>query len=102
MRPITAAYYGKLAFVQTLDGLAMKKFILVSIGMIGVSLGVLWFLQGADLIRIKPILCFADCAYVTGGSKFWEAIGALVFIVGILIIGIAFKREIFRTRRTFP
>lgn len=29
----------------------------------------------------------------------WEAIGGLVFVVGMFVIGIAFKSEIFPTRR---
>lgn len=80
----------------------MKKSILVLVGVISVALGALWFLQGADLIHIKPILCFADCVEISGGSKLWEGIGVLVFIVGLLVIGMAFKKAIFHTRRTFP
>ena len=49
-------------------------------------LGLLWFLQGADILHIRPILCFADCEYITGGSRFWAITGALSFVLGIAVL----------------
>ena len=34
----------------------------IVIGITLVALGLLWSLQGADLIQVKPILCVANCA----------------------------------------
>jgi hypothetical protein len=64
----------------------MKKIVLAIVGIIAVLLGLLWFLQGADLVHIKPILCFANCEPVTGKSLTWQITGAIVFAVGIFII----------------
>ncbi len=50
-------------------------------------MGLLWFLQGAAIIQVCPVLCFADCECLAGGSIVWEAAGALAFIMGA---GIAF------------
>ena len=67
----------------------MKKIIATSVGLIAVLLGSLWFLQGADILHIRPILCFADCAYIKGGSRFWEITGALLFVLGIAILTVS-------------
>jgi hypothetical protein len=42
-----------------------------------VTPGPLWFLQGAAIIEMRPILCVADCEPVVGGSPFWAAAGAV-------------------------
>ncbi|MFA5080354.1 MAG: hypothetical protein WC472_01885 [Candidatus Paceibacterota bacterium] len=64
----------------------MKKIALAIVGIIAALLGLLWFLQGADLVHIKPLLCFANCQPVTGKSLTWQITGAIMFIVGIFII----------------
>ena len=49
-----------------------KKFIpVLSAGLIMTSLGVLWSLQGAAVIRIRPILCLSNCKPITEGSASW-------------------------------
>jgi hypothetical protein len=55
-------------------------------GIVGVGcilLGGLWFFQGVGLLRLRPILCFTDCAALQGPSIFWAAIGGMVAILGI-------------------
>ena len=49
-------------------------------------LGLLWFLQGADLVHVKPILCFADCEPLVGGSAGWLIAGIVAMILGVLLI----------------
>jgi ubiquinone/menaquinone biosynthesis C-methylase UbiE len=56
------------------------------IGVIIALLGLLWFLQGAAIVRMCPVLCFVDCECVLGGSTFWEVVGAIAFIVGIILV----------------
>ena len=34
-------------------------------------LGLLWLLQGADLVHIRPILCVTNCTPLEGGSVGW-------------------------------
>ena len=49
-------------------------------------LGLLWLLQGADLVHIRPILCLANCTPLEGGSVGWMTAGTLVLVVGVLVI----------------
>ena len=63
----------------------MKKIALV-LGVLGVLLGGLWLLQGLGLVRLRPILCFANCEPIEGPSATWAIAGAIVLVVGILSI----------------
>jgi hypothetical protein len=63
-------------------------------GIIMALLGLLWFFQGTGLLTICPILCFADCQCITGGSPFWEITGALVFTCGIIVLALTGYRKI--------
>jgi len=49
-------------------------------------LGLLWALQGADLIHIKPILCFANCEPLVGGSITWLIVGLVVMASGTSLL----------------
>jgi len=49
-------------------------------------LGLLWLLQGADLVHIRPILCVANCKPLEGGSVGWMTAGALLLVVGSLVV----------------
>lgn len=57
-------------------------------GTLLILLGLLWILQGADLVRIDPILCVADCRPITGGSPGWLAIGVAAALAGVLLVGV--------------
>lgn len=70
-----------------------KIVILLPIGIAAACLGLLWFLQGADIVRIKPILCLANCEPITGKSILWQIVGAVTFIGGIVITIIAVRRK---------
>ncbi|MFC4016038.1 hypothetical protein ACFOY2_53125 [Nonomuraea purpurea] len=50
--------------------------------------GLLWILQGADVVRIDPILCVADCQPITGGSPGWLATGVAAVAVGLVLMGV--------------
>jgi hypothetical protein len=52
-------------------------------GVLLTPLGLLWMLQGADVVHIRPVLCVGDCRPVTGGSLAWLAIGALTALAGL-------------------
>ena len=67
----------------------MKKIIAASVQLILMLLGLLWFLQGADILHIRPILCFADCEYITGVSWVWEIAGAISIILGFAFLTLA-------------
>lgn len=49
-------------------------------------LGLLWMLQGADLVRIRPIVCVADCRPVTGGSPGWFLAGVVSLLGGVMVL----------------
>ena len=49
-------------------------------------LGLLWLLQGADLVHIRPILCVANCTPLEGGSVGWMTAGAMLLVVGLLVV----------------
>lgn len=56
-------------------------------------LGLLWVLQGADIVRIRPILCVAECRPITGGSLVWAVIGVLTLLGGLgLLLGVLRRR----------
>jgi LPXTG-motif cell wall-anchored protein len=59
------------------------KFVL---GAVLLLLGLLWTLQGADVVRIQPILCVADCQPITGGSPAWLAIGVVTIVAGLIVL----------------
>ena len=60
------------------------KMIVFVFGITASLLGGLWLLQGLDVVHVRPILCFSDCAPVSGASPKWAMIGA-----GLLAVGLA-------------
>ncbi len=70
-----------------------KKVIGVFFGTALLLLGLLWFLQGSDLVHVKPILCFANCQPIAGKSLAWKIAGAVVSIAGASIIYKSLKKK---------
>jgi hypothetical protein len=68
-----------------------RKLAAAFVGAIVALIGLVWFLQGAGMIHMCPVFCVMDCECVTGGSQFWEAAGAITFIVGVLIIVVSMR-----------
>jgi RsiW-degrading membrane proteinase PrsW (M82 family) len=62
------------------------------VGIVLAMLGLLWFLQGTGLVRICPVLCFADCECVEGGSLFWLIAGAITALIGVVLAGVSVRR----------
>jgi hypothetical protein len=63
-----------------------KQVIAIIFGIIILLLGLLWFLQGSDIVHIKPILCFANCQPIAGRSLQWQIMGAVAFAAGTFIL----------------
>jgi hypothetical protein len=70
------------------------KIVKSGIGIIVTLLGAMWFLQGTGVLTICPILCFADCECITGGSLTWAIIGAVVFIAGLAALFLIHRRKL--------
>ena len=58
----------------------------IGAGVVLTLLGLLWVLQGADLVRIEPVGCVAECEPVTGGSAGWLTIGVLAVLAGLILL----------------
>jgi hypothetical protein len=72
----------------------MKTFKVI-VGTLLTALGLLWSVQGADLIQIKPILCAVNCEPITGGSTLWLSIGIITTAIGLaLLASLKLKRRI--------
>lgn len=70
-----------------------KAIVLAVLGVIVALLGTLWLVQGLGLIEIRPILCFADCEPITGGSLQWTVIGAITLFGGVAIARAGLSRS---------
>lgn len=69
-----------------------KALAVTAVGVLLALLGVLWFLQGADVIHLQPVLCVANCEPVVGGSTAWMVAGIIAIILGTLLIGWGARR----------
>lgn len=54
-------------------------------------LGLLWFLQGTGTLRMRPILCIANCEEVVGPSPVWAASGLIALIVGVIVVFVSIR-----------
>lgn len=70
----------------------VKTVATAAIGIPLILLGVLWFLQGANLVRMQPVLCLADCEPLVGGSVGWLIAGIVGMIAGTFLIGSSIRR----------
>ena len=73
-----------------------KQLAAAFVGVVAAAIGLLWILQSAGIFQLCPVFCVMDCECLTSGSQFWEARGAIVFIIGIVIAGIGVRRVLKR------
>jgi hypothetical protein len=66
--------------------ISISKIIVLVIGSVAALLGVLWFLQGSDILHIKPILCFGNCEPIIGLSTQWQINGIIAVVIGAAMI----------------
>lgn len=69
-----------------------KRILILLVGVIATLLGILWFLQGTGILRLCPVLCFADCECVTGGSTFWLVAGGITFVIGAVMASMGARK----------
>ncbi len=65
----------------------------ILLGAVLALLGLLWLLQGADLLHVRPILCVANCKPVEGGSIGWMTAGAITLVLGLLAVRAGVRRR---------
>jgi hypothetical protein len=75
-----------------MDKTKLKRIAAVIVGVILAILGLIWFLQGIAILNVCPVLCFADCECITGGSSFWAISGVISIIIGVGILYVSLKR----------
>jgi hypothetical protein len=65
--------------------------VLLVVGVVLALLGLLWFLQGAGVLHVRPILCVSNCKPVTKSAG-WLVAGVVVSGAGIALAGAGAKR----------
>lgn len=58
------------------------RWVALASGVVLAPLGGLWLLQGLGIVRLQPILCFADCSTIQGPSFIWAAVGVVSLAAG--------------------
>lgn len=61
-------------------------------GLAAGGIGLLWFLQGSDLVHIEPIACVGDCEPVVGHHPEWQIAGIIGVLIGALSTTYAFRK----------
>ncbi len=56
------------------------------------GLGVLWFLQGSDLVHIEPVLCVGECEPMVGHRPGWQIAGAGAAAAGAALLTVTARR----------
>ena len=74
--------------------ISKSKITVLILGIFLALLGALWFLQGSDIVHIKPILCFGDCEPVTGLSPQWQINGLIAIVIGAAMIWWSMRKSL--------
>jgi hypothetical protein len=62
------------------------------LGAVCALMGGLWLVQGLGLVRIEPLLCFANCETVDAPSTTWTVAGLIALAAGVLAMIDAIRR----------
>ena len=65
---------------------------LILIGFVLVGLGILWALQGAGAVHLRPILCVSNCKPI-GRSPGWLTAGIVSILLGVGLIIMSARRQ---------
>ncbi|WP_243668725.1 hypothetical protein [Methanoculleus chikugoensis] len=57
----------------------------------GGVIGLLWLLQGTGLLRIRPILCIANCEEIVGPSPVWAVSGLIALVIGAIVVFVSVR-----------
>lgn len=64
----------------------------LAVGLAVSGVGILWFLQGSDLVHIQPIACVGDCEPVVGHHPEWQLAGVVAVLTGALATTLAVRK----------
>jgi len=67
--------------------------VLTLVGLVVASLGVLWSLQGAGAVHVRPILCFANCKPIAGTSGGWLFGGVVALLAGLGLVWVELRHS---------
>lgn len=56
------------------------------------GVGILWFLQGSDLVHIEPIACAGDCEPIVGHHPEWQVAGTVAVLAGAVATTLAVRK----------
>lgn len=62
------------------------------VGLGVIAIGILWFLQGSDLVRIDPVACVGDCEPIVGHRPGWQAAGGVAVVAGAVVSTAAVRK----------
>ena len=65
----------------------------IVLGIVLFALGCLWALQETDFLRMKPILCVANCEPMVGGSVTWLFVGVIAIADGLGVLITSLRRR---------
>jgi hypothetical protein len=84
---------GLQAAISSTHHAMRAKTVVTAITGVGITLlSLLWFLQGADVVHVRPILCLADCEPLVGGSVGWLIAGIIGMMTGAFLIRLSVDR----------
>ena len=64
----------------------VKRYVMRVFGLALSMLGLLWLLQGAGIIHVRPLLCVSQCTPMAGTSLDWTLAGSLILIAGLVLV----------------
>ncbi len=62
------------------------------IGLGVIAVGLLWFLQGSDLVHIDPIACTGKCEPVRGHQPGWQVAGTAAVAIGLVALTTGWRK----------
>ena len=75
-----------------------RQILLVLVGVGVASLGVLWSLQGAGAVHVRPVLCVSNCKPIAGSSPGWLVAGVAVLLAGLGVVWVELRHRNHRRR----
>ncbi len=66
--------------------------LLMILGLAVIALGILWFLQGSNLVRIDPVACGTQCEPIVGHQPAWQVAGIVAGMLGACVTTLSVRK----------